>query len=168
MSAQPQSLAKDAPHEIRFHSQTGRSRWDIAIHTVIRAEPSRLFHALTLPEYREAWFCPPEKGEAYSVTASQQDLRYSIHVDRREAGAMFISGSYLLLKPSELAFTWRKDEAARGPDTMVEIRLHNNAGRSGLRLYHKGFTSKAEGLWHQSMWSMSLGRLARLLETRLT
>ncbi len=167
MSAQPQSLVKEAPHEISFHSQTGASRWDIAIHTAIRAEGSRLFHALTLPEYREAWICPPEKDEAYSVMASQQDLRYSIHVDRREAGAVFISGSYLMLKPNELAFTWRKDEAARGPDTVVEIRLQYNAGRCGLRLYHKGFTSKAEGLWHQKMWSLSLGKLARLVEIRL-
>jgi uncharacterized protein YndB with AHSA1/START domain len=81
---------------------------------------------------------------------------------------VFISGSYLMLKPNELIFSWRKDESAREADTVVEIRLQNNGGKSGLRLEHKGFTSKAEGLWHQKLWSLSLGKLARLLEMRLS
>lgn len=164
MSAQPQLAASELPHEIRFYSQTSASRWDIAIHTVIRAEPSRLFHALTLPEYREAWICPPEKDQEYSVLASQDHPHYHIQVSRRVAGDLSISGSYLKSHPSEIVFTWRRDQPAQPAETLVQIRLQNSGGRSGLRLYHRGFSSKSEGLWHQKLWSLSLGKLARLIE----
>lgn len=166
MSAQPQLAAPQLPQEISFYSQSGASRWDIAIHTVFYAEPPRVFHALTLPEYREAWISPPEKDGNWRVAVSHDHPRYRIDL-QSAAGDMCISGAYLIAQPHEVVFTWRKGDFTEASETLVQIRLQNSAGRSNVRLCHRGFTSKTEGLWHQRFWSVSLGKLARLLERRV-
>lgn len=164
MSAQTPLAPADVLHEIRFCSRTSASRWEVAIHTTICAEPALLFHAITLPEYREAWICPPEQEAAYSVLATLDHPHYGLYLSQSGARDLSISGAYAVANPQEMVFTWKKDAPAAGPETVVQIRLRNQAGRCNLRLSHRGFTSKAEGLWHQRFWSISLGKLARLVE----
>lgn len=154
----------------RMHStgelcnQTELSRWDICLHTAIHADIRRVFNAVTMPEYREAWICPPDANDKCHVVALQTRVCYRIDIYRADALDTRITGSQRKWQPEEMEFTWRKRCESLSIQTMVHIHLHDKSGGTALDLVHSGFTSAAESLWHQRLWSKSLEKLTWLLE----
>jgi len=156
-------LLGDLSRKGRRYNQSSAARWDIAMHLGVHAEVPRLFHALTMPEYREAWMVPPGSTNC-RVAARQQGGDYSVEFRDAESLKVNIQGSWLVCRPDKIAFTWSIEDRATCFMTMVNIGLQGGTGGSILHLYHSGFATTAESVWHGKMWTESLARLTRLLE----
>jgi uncharacterized protein YndB with AHSA1/START domain len=143
--------------------QSSRARWDIAMHLGIHAEAPRLFHALTMPEYREVWMVPPD-GRVYRVAARQHGGDYSVEFRASSSLTISVQGSWIVCRPDELAFTWSVEGRATCFMTTVTIRLQAGTGASMLHLYHSGFGTAADSLWHGKLWTASLEKLTGLVE----
>lgn len=164
MTIQAQSVVGEAAQENLPLAQSDCEAWDITLRVSVDAEPLRLFHALTVSEYREAWMCAPQADEGVSVRASQHHDSYCVDFVRAGLPYITISGLYDRCCPSEILFSWCKCAGSLVIKTIVCIRLHSGGGATVLNLRHFGFTSASESLWHQRFWTSSLRRLARLLE----
>lgn len=128
----------------------------------IRADARRLFHALTDPEYLEAWICLPGHGPECSTAAVRNDRNYAIEHFCNANGSVSISGSYRVCRRRNVTFTWRVDGEICVPETQVDIRLHGDFERTTLSLRHSGFVSSFDLGWHRALWELSMNRLASL------
>ena len=127
----------------------------------IRADTRRLFHALTVPEYLETWLClPGHLGCATTATLINDD--YMLEHSCGDRPSLAITGTYLMCRRRNVLFSWRVDGEVFIPETQVEIRLQGNFENTIVTLRHTGFTSTADCVWHNALWSASMARLTRL------
>lgn len=138
----------------------------ILLNVTVSADKRRLFDALTLPEYREAWLVVPDSNSACYTTASETAgaFRFDHFV---EGGLEFsIAGVYRVCRRSKMAFTWRKSSATSlhvsAPETLVTIRLQGAFSDTTVCLDHSGPFSLSEYRWHAQMWDLSLQKLRAL------
>jgi len=143
--------------------EASAAQWDLAIHLGIHAELPRIFHALTMPEYREVWMIPSNDWRC-RVAARQHGADYSVEFADGSSTKVRIQGSWIVCQPEKLAFTWSVEGLPTCFMTIVNMRLQTAAGGSILHLYHRGFGAAAESLWHGKLWNASLERLIRLVE----
>ena len=134
----------------------------LSLEVSIRADVRRLFHALTDPEYLEAWVCLPGHRPECSTAAMRQDRDYAIEhlCDTRRSIA--ISGSYRICRRRNVTFSWRVDGDVCVGETEVDIRLQGDFERTTLTLRHSGFVSSFDLAWHRALWDLSMSRLASL------
>lgn len=128
----------------------------------IRADARRLFHALTDPEYMEAWICLPGHRQECSTAAVRNDRDYAIEHFCNAKSSLSISGSYRVCRRRNVTFTWRVDGEVRVPETEVDIRLRGDFERTTLSLRHSGFVSSFDLAWHRALWEVSMNRLVSL------
>ncbi len=133
-------------------------RLEISIH----ADTRRLFHALTHPEYLEAWLCLPGDRPGCSTIADRRDRDYLVEHFCEGRQSVLISGRYLALRRRHVVFSWRVDGDFSAPDSEVEIRLRGDFERTTLILEHRGFASHYEAAWHRALWDASMARLMAL------
>jgi len=138
------------------------ARWKIAMGARIHTDVRRIFHALTVPEYRETWMCSPGQGVRSRVAASQTDERFVLDFYRADRLDARVTGSYRVRRWRKLEFTWQIDGLPDSAPSCVEIRLLGDFGHTRLELLHRGLDSEAEYLWHKQMWAASLHNLKRL------
>jgi uncharacterized protein YndB with AHSA1/START domain len=138
----------------------------IVLSVTVGADKRRLFDALTLPEYREAWLSiPGSRSDCYSAASETRGVYRLDHFV--EGGLEFsISGVYRVCRRSKMAFTWRKSSATSlhvsAPETLVTIRLQGAFSDTTVSLHHAGAFSPAEYRWHSEMWDLSLNKLRSL------
>jgi hypothetical protein len=140
------------------------AQWSIAMTTAVDADAVRIFHALTLPEYLEAWISMPGHAEDSAVIASPAENGYRL--DQYAAGSLAVSitGSYLFCHHRKMRLSWRKSRKAAAFESLVDFRLRGNFGSTLLELRHTALGSADEYRWHQTLWSRSLDKLASLLK----
>jgi hypothetical protein len=138
--------------------------WTIAISICVDADALRIFHALTVPEYLEAWIRMPGPAEDSAVVASPAANGYRL--DHYSAGmvAVSITSSFLFCHHRKMRLSWRKARNPGCSESLVDFRLRGNFGSSILELRHTAISSADEYLWHQSLWRGSLHKLASLLK----
>ena len=147
----------------RFNRQPASDPLSVRLDVSIQADARRLFHALTDPEYLEAWLSLPGHHRGCSMIAGKYDRDYLIeHFCDGGRQSILISGRYLVLRRRHVEFSWRVDGDFCVPETAVEIRLLGDFERTTLILRHSGFTSRRESAWHRDLWNTSIGRLAAL------
>jgi uncharacterized protein YndB with AHSA1/START domain len=132
----------------------------------VRADIRRLFHALTDPEYLEAWLILPGERSGGSISASRYERDYLIEHFCDGGQSLLISGRYLVLRRRHVMFTWRVDGDISVPESSVEIRLRGDFERTTLTLRHSGFSSRHDSGWHRDLWNASIGRLEGLYGAR--
>lgn len=159
-----EALALDTVLEEGREFGPGADRWDIYEQRTIRADVRRVFHAVSMPEYREAWVCSPNADNRTCVVASQGDATYQIELYRAERLEASIAGLIRKWELQEMVFTWQRKPGTGSAETIVCIRLRDIAEGSCLDLAHSGFTSAADMGWHKQFWDASLEKLAWLLE----
>jgi uncharacterized protein YndB with AHSA1/START domain len=145
-------------------SVSGKLEWDIREQRFIQADIRRVFHAVSMSEYREAWIRPPNADDRCCIVAGQADAAYRIELYRANLLEASIAGLIQKWESEEMIFTWQKKPSIGSTETIVHIRLHNEAEGSAMELVHSGFSSAADVAWHQQLWDASLERLAWLLE----
>lgn len=130
----------------------------------VGSDASRIFQALTSPEYLETWISlPGDRADSYLV-AWQQSGSYRFDHYRSGRRDLIISGEYRICRRRKLLFTWKTSGDRMGSDSLVYIGLHGNFRSTILELHHRGISSFAEYTWQQEMWHRSLDRLVRLFE----
>lgn len=163
LEVQPSSRLQ-ATAENRLHaSRENRTEWSIAMSIDVDADAVRIFHALTVPEYLEAWISMPGEPEGSAVVASAAENGYRL--DQYSAGsvALSIASSYLFCHHRKMRLFWRKTRSLICSESLVDFRLRGNFASSILELRHTAIASADEYLWHQSFWHGSLQKLAFLL-----
>ena len=137
--------------------------WYVARTVSVDADRHRLFQALTVPEYMEAWISVPGTGKDQQIMASCTPESYRILARNGACLLACIGGFYRVCRRSKLVFTWKKGTTtAAGFSSLVTIRLLGDFARTTLCLSHSGLASKAEYLWHRAFWEGSLERLRAL------
>lgn len=146
----------------RFAVALNSDRHSVRAEASIHADIRRLFHALTDPEYLEAWVCAPDHRPGCSISATKCDRDYCIEHSCEGRQSVLISGRYLVLRRRHVMFSWKVNGHVCVPDSEVEIHLHGDFGRTTLFLRHSGFASRHDSMWHQALWDASINRLVSL------
>ena len=132
---------------------------DITVHRSVNADRSRLFQALTLAEYIDAWFVAPGALAGSTSVTMEPDsfvVRYRL-LDGREQ--RFI-GSYKVLRRGKVQFAWT-DAFRETSSSLVRIRLLGDFGRTTVQLTHAGL-DESQHLHYRMLWEASLEKLASL------
>ena len=145
-----------------LNEHRGAGFLSLSLEVSIRADARRLFHALTDPEYLEAWVCLPGHRPECSTAAVRNDRDYAIEHFCAARGSITISGSYRICRRRNVTFSWRVDGDVCVPDTEVDIRLQGDFERTTLALRHSGFASSFDVAWHRALWDSSMARLVSL------
>jgi uncharacterized protein YndB with AHSA1/START domain len=158
-------------HERRASRPRLNERAAVGFHSLslkvsIQADIRRLFHALTVPEYLEAWLSFPGERPGSSTLAARTDDRFAIEHYCHGRPSITISGNYRACRRRNVLFSWRVDGDICVPETEVEIRLRGDFENTILSLQHKGFTSRYDHSWHAILWSSSIRKLASLYGSR--
>lgn len=123
----------------------------------------RVFEALTVPEYLEAWFCIPGRHLGCHSAASRCVDGFMLKHFCDAGSVTTVTGSYSVFLRRKLIFSWQISGGINTPESIVDIRLCGDFERSVLRLRHLGLQSDEEFSWHTDLWAASLTRLNRLL-----
>lgn len=128
----------------------------------VRAETRRLFQALMVPEYLEAWLRVPGEGTPCTVTPLQQAAGFALNWHSANATQSRILAIYRTCRRRKLMICWKleRDDLAR--ESTVVMHLNGDFGCSVLSLLHLGFKSFDDFAWHRQLWGTSLERLAKL------
>jgi uncharacterized protein YndB with AHSA1/START domain len=151
---------------LRLEKQAAAGFHSLSLEVSIQADIRRLFHALTVPEYLEAWLSFPGELPGFSTLAARVDDRFTIDHYRAGRPSITISGNYRACRRRNVLFSWRVDGDIGVPETEVEIRLRGDFENTILSLQHKGFTSRYDHSWHAILWSSSIRKLAALYGSR--
>jgi uncharacterized protein YndB with AHSA1/START domain len=141
------------------------TNWTIAMSVNVDADARRLFQALTLPEYLEAWIRMPGQMECSRVVASPDPGGFLLNQYCAGHRAVSIKGSYLFCHQRKMRLSWRKTTDPLCAESVVDFRLRGNFASSILELKHMALSSAAELIWHQRLWQGSLKKLASLLRS---
>jgi len=161
MSTQP-VVERKLTKYFRAPNQGFGDSLNIAMRVPIQSDASRIFLALTRPEYLETWITLPEDNANSYLVAWQHgsSYRFDHYRDGRRNGS--ICGDYRMCRRRKLLFTWKMTGDPAMAESLVYIGLHGNFASTILELHHRGIASTAAYLWQHEMWSRSLDRLARL------
>jgi uncharacterized protein YndB with AHSA1/START domain len=143
-------------------NRDSHARWDFSISFPIHADPRSIFNALTIPEYLEAWLRPPT---CRSASAARDGSKYLLQFQNCAAPRIAVRGAWVSLRPDRLSLTWNRSDAIMDVESILSVELRECAGRTRLHLYHSGFTTAEQSLWHGELWNASIHRLAGLLES---
>ena len=132
---------------------------EISLCRSVNADRQRLFQALTVCEYIEAWFSPPD---ALAGTTSVFITPGAFSISYRELRGTWCRFycSYTALRRSKIQFTWSDGQPERDASS-VRIRLQGDFERTTVLLNHAGLRP-SEYFWHRSLWEQSLERLSKL------
>jgi uncharacterized protein YndB with AHSA1/START domain len=141
---------------------TGLSSWTINLQCSVAANTQRIFYALTVPEYIEAWICVPGCDPECRNVTCRVSQGFEIEHNCSLGARARISGTYVSFLKRKLSFSWQPAWAPLAHDSFVDIRLYGDFEKSILRLRHFGLESEEEFNWHLSLWSASVARLCKL------
>jgi uncharacterized protein YndB with AHSA1/START domain len=142
----------------------GREERDVTLSFRLRADRSRIFYALSIPEYIETWFQLPPQDELRSVFHQSTQQTFGIDLYRAEELQARVQGSCSTMSSSQIRYTWKIKSGARITDTVADIQLLSALGGCTLTLKHRGFRDALESEWYGKVWRQSLESLSRLME----
>jgi len=132
---------------------------EVVVSRSVNADRNRIFQALTLPEYIDAWFVAPGSvGGSTSVTMGPDCFVVSYRL--LDGGEERFVGSYKVLRRGKVQFAWRRD-AFNESSSLVKIRLQGDFGRTTVHVTHLGL-HESEQDHYTKLWETSLERLANL------
>lgn len=165
MPKQHSNLPAAPPATSPQREGTREEDWTIAMSVDVNADARRIFHALTVPEYLEAWVAMPGRNPGATIVAARTANGYSLEARRDGRVDVSIRASYLFCHQRKMRLAWRKETEPFSQDSKVDVRLRGNFGSTILELEHSALASSDECLWHQHMWRASLERLQFLLRS---
>jgi uncharacterized protein YndB with AHSA1/START domain len=158
---------QDIPAETsNIRPRTCQASSDVRVSVSIQAEWYRIFNALAVPEYMDAWLtmsgierleCRPEQGHADSF-----------RIDFLIAGVppKTVFGTCIRTRPDEISYLWEKTLSDSTARSLVKMRLRRGPRRCSLHLIHHDLWDQKECEWYSVMWQRSLDKLRMLMEHR--
>lgn len=125
--------------------------------------PSRLFYALTIPEYIETWLTSPDSDEVRCTgnPASGEALSIELRYNRRTAASIF--ADYKSISAQDLSICWYVHSRSHTHVSQLRISIRIVRADALLRIRHSGFTNPGDWHWHQELWGMSLAKMQMLI-----
>jgi len=148
-----------------FFDQERETNWAVVMSVDVDADARRIFQALTLPEYLEAWIHMPEHTKHSQIIASPDPNGYTVHHYCAGQRAMSVRGTYMFRHQRKMRLLWRRLCDSFCVESVVDLRLRGNFASSILELRHTALQSPSELIWHEEFWQRSLQKLASLLRS---
>ena len=159
------SIDQSAPASVVPAALSPETCWAIAMSINVDADTRRIFQALTLPEYLEAWIEIPDRTRDSSVVASQDANGFRLSHYFAGRTAVSITSYYLFRHQRKMRLLWQTTRGSTCAESVVDFRLRGNFGSSILELRHTELDSAEEFFWHRRLWQGSLEKLACLLRS---
>jgi uncharacterized protein YndB with AHSA1/START domain len=137
---------------------------DVALSFQFKADSSRVFYALSIPEYIEAWLQAPDTEELRFVFNQVAEETFRIDLYRGETRQASVDGSCWVVGSNQVRYIWKTTSLIDTTETLVDMKLLSGSGGCVLALKHSGFNDPAESARCRRMWQQSLERLCRLVE----
>ena len=138
---------------------------NVVLTALIRADARRIFNALIFPEYLEMWMSMPDHMDACRFRATRSAEGFHLQHPDCPGGCPFhVSGFYQACRRRKLIFKWQLSQGEELHTSLVCIRLKGQFGETVLELFHGGFSSARERIWHFHFWQASVHCLAKLIE----
>ena len=137
---------------------------DVALSFQFKADSSRVFYALSIPEYIEAWLQAPDTEELRFVFKQVAEETFRIDLYRGETRQASVDGSCWVVGSNQVRYIWKTTSLIDTTETLVDMKLLSGSGGCVLALKHSGFNDPAESARCRRMWQQSLQRLCRLVE----
>jgi uncharacterized protein YndB with AHSA1/START domain len=126
----------------------------------VKADRQRIYQALTVPEYIEAWFSAPDAIEDSTEVFAGADF-FSIGYTCRQGERFRILCSYKVCRRGKLLFTWERNAPSEQSSSVVKIRLLGDFERTSVLVTHVGL-ALSDQQWHENLWKSSLRKLGKL------
>ena len=133
---------------------------EVSVHRSVNADRSRLFQALTLPEYIDAWLVAPESVPGSTAVTMGPDC-FVVSYRMLDGSEQRFVASYKVLRRGKVQFAWRRDSFHDTGSSLVRIRLQGDFGRTTVHVMHVGL-DESEHAHYKMLWEASLERLASL------
>ena len=143
---------------------SGQQDRDVAMSFKFKADSSRVFYALSIPEYIEAWLKAPDTDELQFVFNQVAEETFRIDLYRDQSLQASMDGSCWIVGTNQVRYNWKTTSPIGTSDTLVDMKLLCGSGGCVLALKHSGFRDQAESSRCARMWHQSLERLCRLME----
>jgi uncharacterized protein YndB with AHSA1/START domain len=141
-----------------------QTKQEVALSSRIRANRERVFHALSIPEYIEAWFKSPVEDELRFLFHSVTSETFRIDLFRGMALQTRVQSCCTILSSEQIRYSWKITSPGQRVDTVVDLRLVGSFEGCTLGLKHIGFRDAVESAWYEQVWRRSLDALCRLME----
>jgi uncharacterized protein YndB with AHSA1/START domain len=142
----------------------GQYERDIALSFQFKADSSRVFYALSIPEYIEAWLEASDTDDLRFVFNQVAEETFRIDLYRGETLQAIVDGSCWVVGENQVRYIWKTASPIAVSETVVDIKLLRGPGACVLALKHSGFNDPVESARCRRMWQQSLERLSRLME----
>jgi uncharacterized protein YndB with AHSA1/START domain len=136
---------------------------DVSLSFKIEADSSRVFYALSIPEYIETWLQPPDATDTKFVFDLAGQETFHIDLYRGETLQASVYGSCCVMGANQVRYIWKTTSPAGTSETLVDMHLLCASGSCVVNLRHSGFTDTVESAWCCKMWCQSLEKLCRLM-----
>jgi uncharacterized protein YndB with AHSA1/START domain len=133
---------------------------EVSVQRSVNADRSRLFQALSLPEYIDAWFTAPGSAPGSTAVTMGQDS-FVVTYRLLDGSEQKFVGSYKVLRRGKIQFAWRRDSFQESSSSLVRMRLQGDFGRTTVQVTHVGL-HESEQSHYRMLWEASLDRLASL------
>jgi uncharacterized protein YndB with AHSA1/START domain len=137
---------------------------DVALSFQFRADSSRVFFALSIPEYIEAWLQAPDTDDLRFVFNQIAEDTFRIDLYRGQTLQASVDGSCWVVGANQVRYIWKTTSSIDTTESIVDMKLLPGSGGCVLALKHSGFNDPAECARCRRMWQQSLERLCRLME----
>lgn len=159
------SIAPEGRKLVRYFrdaNAASASELRLALRQTVGSAATRVFEALTRPEYLETWITLPGDDESSYLVAWRQEDGFRFDHYRRGTRDVIIEGSWRICRRRKMLFTWRVSGDHGPAESLVYISLHGDFTNTILELHHRGLATASAWSWQGEMWRQSLERLARL------
>jgi hypothetical protein len=168
MSAQLQTamITSQLRREIIFDGAPERESAQslvVRISAVFKAAPSRLYYALTIPEYIETWLTPPDSDEVRCMgnPTAGEPLSIEMRHDRQVTANIF--ADYKSISGQDLNIRWYVQSRTRAYSSQLRVSIRIIRADALLRIRHSGFAHADDWRWHQELWGLSLAKMQMLI-----
>ena len=142
----------------------GQQERDVALSFQFNADSSRVFYALSIPEYIEAWLQAPDTDDLHFLFNQIAEETFRIDLYRGKTLQASVDASCWVVGTNQVRYIWRTTSALDTTETRVDMKLLAGSAGCVLALKHSGFNDPEESARCRRMWQQSLQRLCRLME----
>lgn len=132
----------------------------VSVLASVNADRDRIYRALTVPEYMDAWFSIPGAIPGRTGILAGDDC-FSITYWSATNEECRVYCSYQVRRRSKLVFTWRQFTLEEATSSMVKIRLLGDFSRTTVHVTHVGLML-SDQQWYENLWESSLLKLGKL------
>lgn len=152
------TLAPANSPRTREISPAPRPIWRLIGSATVHADRKRIFSALTLPEYMEAWISLPGAARDNPAAVYPIPRGFRINGSLLTGKEIWIEGRYVVQRRGKIIFSW-EDSIRHALKAIIAIRLLGDFDRTDINVMYSDMTGREESGWIRDFWQRSLDRL---------